>query len=700
MQPRWKGWLKILLVIVVVLVVALVVGPAVIGFVGGLAASAIGAGTAASAIGMIVGGAIVGAGAGAVTQMGNNVIDGAPILHDVAHAAINGAITGAIGGAAGAWGGAFTQAGSAFTGVAVRVGGNALGAFAGQVGADVLTGQQVNWSQAGMSALMAGGMTAGFEGFGALAQGGANGRFGAAGRWANRAANVMQSSEEAGRAAGGNLGNRMGRNEWTPGQAWPTNSIAQNIRGNSRSEEVPAGSEGPGATSTGTRTEPTEPTADAPTSSPTQQTTAPSEEALPVSSSPTEEPAAASPQLAEKAAPSGTQPREEPAATGKPATEEPTATGKPATDEPAAAEPTQAKPEETPNQEQPNQGPAKEAQRAAARERLAASRKAQAEARARAEAERLANRTPEQELAGTEYRSNAAQQSKSAGNRFGVDQPTIDNARAEYQSTYEQKYLDARRAGVPEDQATAQARAAAQERMNDIIQTKAAADAPQRALGDAQANMQGRGVPDAFKANDPMQPQNFRDVTPDASGNSVRGQIAREISPELAGKSVPEMEAIAQARGGVRNPPTGVDEVRTGALNEDKTPRLNPDGTPESYAQIEYNFPDGTRVRMKPNGDIINSSNPMYSVELTHADAPRPGMPQESIAFKYDAQGRPVPKGPSDIQNPYPEGTAAHQAYQDALIKAGHLHARPTTPTTGTTPSTPPSTMPPSSSGN
>jgi hypothetical protein len=326
-QPRWKGWLKILLVVVVILVVALVVGPAVIGFVGGLAASAIGAGTAASAIGMIVGGAIVGAGAGAVTQMGNNVIDGAPLLHDVAHAAINGAITGAIGGAAGAWGGAFTQAGSALTGAAIRVGGNALGAFAGQVGSDVLTGQQINWSQAGMSALMAGGMTAGFEGFGALAQGGANGRFGAAGRWANRAANVMQSSEEVGRAAGGNLGNRMGMNEWTPSQGWPTNSIAQNIRGNSRPQEVPGSGESPGATNTGTRTGATEPTTDTPTSTNPATDTPTGPGPAHQSGAPAEEPAAVT-----------AQPVEQPAVTAKPATDEPAvANSKPTTDEPAVA---------------------------------------------------------------------------------------------------------------------------------------------------------------------------------------------------------------------------------------------------------------------------------------------------------------------------------------------------------------------------
>jgi hypothetical protein len=345
-QPRWKGWLKILLIIVVVLVVALVIGPAVIGFVGGLAASAIGAGTAASAIGMIVGGAIVGAGAGAVTQMGNNVIDGAPILHDVAHAAINGAITGAIGGAAGAWGGAFTQAGSAFTGAAIRIGGNALGAFAGQVGADVFTGRQINWSQAGMSALMAGGMTAGFEGFGALAQGGAAGRFGAAGRWANRAAGVMQSSEEAGRAAGGRLGNSMGGSKWTPGQAWPTNSIAQNIRGNARPQDVPSG-ETPGTTS-GPRPGANEPVTDTPTS----QTPKPA----------TDEPTSQTPKpTADEPATQGPKPTaEEPTSQGpKPTSEEPTTQGpKPTTDEPTTQGPKPTTDEPTPQGPKPTEEPA------------------------------------------------------------------------------------------------------------------------------------------------------------------------------------------------------------------------------------------------------------------------------------------------------------------------------------------------------
>jgi hypothetical protein len=59
---------------------------------------------AASFIGATVGGAIVGAAAGATIQMGNNLIDGKNLLHDVGKAAIVGAIGGALGGFGGALG--------------------------------------------------------------------------------------------------------------------------------------------------------------------------------------------------------------------------------------------------------------------------------------------------------------------------------------------------------------------------------------------------------------------------------------------------------------------------------------------------------------------------------------------------------------------------------------------------------------------
>ncbi len=86
----------------VIVVVALVLGPAVIGAVGA-AAGALGASAgAASVIGAVVGGAIVGGLAGGVIQVGNNVIDGKDVMDGVGKAIIVGAIGGALGGAGGA----------------------------------------------------------------------------------------------------------------------------------------------------------------------------------------------------------------------------------------------------------------------------------------------------------------------------------------------------------------------------------------------------------------------------------------------------------------------------------------------------------------------------------------------------------------------------------------------------------------------
>ena len=133
-----------------------------------------------------------------------------------------------------------------------------------------------------------------------------------------------------------------------------------------------------------------------------------------------------------------------------------------------------------------------------ARERVAAQRRAQEEARAKAAAEKRARRTPEEELAQSEYVSDANGESKSTGARFGVDETTIDNARAAFKSAYEAKFLEARRAGVAERAATLEARDAARARMKEIVEAKATADAPGRAARDAQTDTQARGVPDAF----------------------------------------------------------------------------------------------------------------------------------------------------------------------------------------------------------
>lgn len=212
-QPRWKSVLKVVLAIAIVLVVAIVVGPAVVGFVGA-AAGVLGASAgAASVIGAVVGGAIVGAGAGAVNQMGNNLIDGQPVMNGVGHAAIMGAVTGAIGGGAGAWGSALSRGGSTLAGLAVRVGGNMVGAFGAQVVADVATGHQIDWRAAATGAAVAGVFSLGAEGLGAFARAGAAGRFGRLGAFAGRVGDTVGRWQlragAYGARAGGFVGSRI-----------------------------------------------------------------------------------------------------------------------------------------------------------------------------------------------------------------------------------------------------------------------------------------------------------------------------------------------------------------------------------------------------------------------------------------------------------------------------------------------------------
>ncbi|EYB69270.1 hypothetical protein DEIPH_ctg009orf0008 [Deinococcus phoenicis] len=154
-QPRWKGWVKIALLVAVVIVVAVVAGPLVIGAVGAMA-GALGAGaTAAGVIGAVAGGAIVGAAAGAVTQIGNNAIDniGLDAQHQkslfdgVGKAALMGAVGGAVGGAGGAIGQGLGKAGWLGEGLTQKVAGVGLtGAFdlGGNVMGDLATGSSLN----------------------------------------------------------------------------------------------------------------------------------------------------------------------------------------------------------------------------------------------------------------------------------------------------------------------------------------------------------------------------------------------------------------------------------------------------------------------------------------------------------------------------------------------------------------------------
>ena len=66
----------------------------------------------------------------------------------------------------------------------------------------------------------------------------------------------------------------------------------------------------------------------------------------------------------------------------------------------------------------------------------------------------------------------------------------------------------------------------------------------------------------------------------------------------------------------------------------------------------------------------------MYSVELL-SSTPVAGRPQDSVAFKLDVAGNPVPKGSSDIANPYTSQQQLQRAaYEQELLLLGHLPAK------------------------
>ncbi|PTA67263.1 hypothetical protein C8263_13190 [Deinococcus arcticus] len=149
-QPRWKGWVKIALMVAVIIVVAVVAGPAVIGAVGAMA-GALGAGAAAGAIGAVVGGALVGAASGAVIQMGNNAIDNIglearfqkSLFDGVGKAALIGAVGGALGGAGGLIAGKLSTAGLLGSGLTQKAGAFAVGTtfdLGGNVLGDLMSG--------------------------------------------------------------------------------------------------------------------------------------------------------------------------------------------------------------------------------------------------------------------------------------------------------------------------------------------------------------------------------------------------------------------------------------------------------------------------------------------------------------------------------------------------------------------------------
>jgi hypothetical protein len=100
---------------------------------------------------------------------------------------------------------------------------------------------------------------------------------------------------------------------------------------------------------------------------------------------------------------------------------------------------------------------------------------------------------------------------------------------------------------------------------------------------------------------------------------------------------------------------------------------VNISGPPPQVMHV-YEYADGTVVRYKPLGDQYRNE-PTYSVEVKK-DAKIPDQDRETTAFKVDPMGRPLPKGPYELKNPYPEGSFQADVFEREVMNAGHRTLR------------------------
>jgi Domain of unknown function (DUF4157) len=223
-----------------------------------------------------------------------------------------------------------------------------------------------------------------------------------------------------------------------------------------------------------------------------------------------------------------------------------------------------------------------------------------------------------------------------------------------WRNAFNEEYVRQREAGLDSEAALKVAKKAARLNAAEIAQARGASPlnletARARARADVAS---GR----AFKSDAGLGPDTA--AAKNAYDGGTQGQTAKAMSRHLAGKPLPEIEALLDA------------DAAAGKCT--KGPPAETAGKPMS----SYTYPDGTSVRLKPRGDA-HGDDPMYSVEVTK----RPGIlaeHQDDVAIKVGADGSPVPKGPDDVQNPYVKGTNPHQAraYEKEVMALGHLKAK------------------------
>lgn len=137
------------------------------------------------------------------------------------------------------------------------------------------------------------------------------------------------------------------------------------------------------------------------------------------------------------------------------------------------------------------------------------------------------------------------------------------------------------------------------------------------------------------------------------------GQNAKRLAPELS--TLKEAELIAKMKA----------EVAAGKATE----RTVAIGGPPPQNMSVFEYADGTVVRFKPLGDA-NRTQATFSIEVKKNIA-LADSGSESAAFKVNAHGDIVPRGPDDVaMPPYIKHSLQFNRYLDALMDAGHQMVR------------------------
>jgi hypothetical protein len=132
------------------------------------------------------------------------------------------------------------------------------------------------------------------------------------------------------------------------------------------------------------------------------------------------------------------------------------------------------------------------------------------------------------------------------------------------------------------------------------------------------------------------------------------GVAGKRLAVELEGKTEQEFNAIMQR------------EVASGEAKHSIVKLVKP----IIQDMDVYEYDDGTVVRRKPVGDQ-DRKGPTFSVEVKK-DSNIPHDGPTGTAIKLDSKGRAVPKGPTDVANPYKKGTAQYDAFLEHVMNAGH----------------------------